>query len=245
MERAALTSPARYAVYLAPPPMSALWRFGCDVLGRDAVTGERRSGFAIDGIDAEAWRELTAEPRRYGFHATLKAPFRLAAGMSADELFQAVAALAGALAPFEAGPLGVSTLAAGTNRAFVALTPIAPSGELTRLENAVVRSLDHFRAPLTDGERLRRDPARLTPRQRDTFETWGYPFALDEFRPHFTLTNAIAEAETIAAALAQEFERRVASPLLRVDALALFAESGPDRAFTILRRFPLGASGAA
>jgi 2'-5' RNA ligase len=245
LERASVTAPARYAVYLAPPPTSALWRFGCDVLGRDAAAGERRSGFAIDGIDADAWRELTAEPRRYGFHATLKAPFRLNAGLSLDELFQAIAALAGALTPFDAGPLGVSTIAAGPNRAFVALTPIAPSGELARLENAVVRSLDRFRAPLTDSERLRRDPARLSPRQRDTFETWGYPYALDEFRPHFTLSNAVADAEAIAAALAQEFERRVGRPFLTVDALVLFAQNGADGDFAILRRFPLGASEAA
>ena len=245
MERAALTPPARYAVYLAPPPRSALWRFGCDVLGRDPVTGETISNFAIDGIDAEGWRELTTEPRRYGFHATLKAPFRMKEGVSVNELFQAVARLAGALAPFEVGPLGVSTIAAGPNREFVALTPIEPSHELARLENAVVRSLDRFRAPLTDGERLRRDPARLTPRQRDTFETWGYPFALDEFRPHFTLTNAVADAATIAAALAREFARRVARPLLTADALVLFAQDGADRDFTILRRFALGGSDAA
>ncbi len=239
-----MTAPTRYAVYLAPPPTSALWRFGCDVLGRDAVTGEQSSRFAIDGIDREGWRELTAEPRRYGFHATLKAPFRMKDGASLDELFRAVAALAGALAPFEAGPLGVSTIAAGAGRAFVALTPIAPSAELARLESAVVRSLDRFRAPLTQSERLRRDPQRLSPRQRDYFETWGYPFALDEFRPHFTLTNAVADAETIAAALAREFARRVARPLLTVDALVLFAQGGADGDFAILRRFPLGAAAA-
>ncbi len=245
MERAPLTPPARYAVYLAPPPTSALWRFGCDVLGRDAVTGEPRSGFAVEGIDAEGWRERTAEPRRYGFHATLKAPFRMKDGMSVDALFRAVAALAGAISPFEAGPLGVSTIAAGADRAFVALTPIAPSAELARLESAVVRSLDAFRAPLDDGERLRRDPARLSPRQRDAFETWGYPFALDEFRPHFTLTNALADAEAVAAALAVEFARRVARPLLRVDALVLFAQRGVDGDFAVLRRFPLGGREAA
>ncbi len=235
-----MTQPSRYAVYLAPPPTSALWRFGCDVLGRDAATGEPVWGFATAGIDAECWRALTAEPRRYGFHATLKAPFRLAAGLSGDELFNAVGALAEALAPFDAGPLGVSTISAASDRAFVALTPIAPSPQLARLEHAVVHSLDAFRAPLSAVERLRRDPERLTPRQRETLDAWGYPFALDEFRPHFTLTNALAEAETIAAALAREFERRLASPRLWVDALALCGESGPERAFVILRRFPLG-----
>jgi hypothetical protein len=73
------------------------------VLGRDALSGESLSGFAIPGTDAQGWRELTAEPRRYGFHATLKAPFRLAAGLSADELFQAVAALADTLQPSGGG----------------------------------------------------------------------------------------------------------------------------------------------
>jgi 2'-5' RNA ligase len=240
MERAPMTSPARYAVYLAPEPSSALWRFGCDVLGRDALTGERRSGFAIDGLDAEGWRERTAEPRRYGFHATLKAPFRLKDGASADALFDAVAALAGALQPFEAGPLGVSTIAAAKDRAFLALTPLAPSPDLARLESAVVRALDPFRAPLDEAERSRRDPQRLSPRQRETFETWGYPFALDEFRPHFTLTNALTDAEAFAAALAWHFARRVASPVLRVDALVVFAQQSAGGDFAVLRRFPFG-----
>lgn len=240
-----MNQPSRYAVYLAPAPTSALWRFGCDMLGRDAANGERSSPFAVDGIDAEAWRELTAEPRRYGFHATLKAPFRLAVGKSANELSQAVATLAGALTPFDAGPLGVSTIALGRNRAFVALTPMAPSAELARLEHTVVRSLDAFRAPLSATERERRNPERLSPRQREMLDAWGYPYALDEFRPHFTLTNAVEGAEPIAGMLAQEFKRRVDLPLLRVDALALYAESGPERAFTILRRFPLGGREAA
>ena len=75
-----MSAPIRWAVYLAPPPESALWRFGSDVIGRDAASGERNAGFALDGFDAAAWRALTSEPRRYGFHATLKAPFRLAEG---------------------------------------------------------------------------------------------------------------------------------------------------------------------
>jgi 2'-5' RNA ligase len=237
-----LTKPARYAVYLAPAPTSALWRFGCDVLGRDALTGDESASFAIDGIDAAEWRERTAEPRRYGFHATLKAPFRLKDGARLDELFQAVAALAGAHRPFEAGPLGVSTIAAGRERAFVALTPVAPSPELARLEGAAVRGLDAFRAPLDDGERERRKAQRLSPRQRETLENWGYPFALDEFRPHFTLTNALADAEAVAAALAREFARRVASPLLTVDALVLFAQERAGGDFAVMRRFPLGGS---
>lgn len=78
----------RYALYLAPPPDSDLWRFGCDVIGRDAKTGE--------------------------------------------------------------------------------------------------------------DDRERCGSGRLTPRQAYYLDAWGYPYVLDEFDPHFTLTNAIADADRVA-----------------------------------------------
>jgi 2'-5' RNA ligase len=232
-------TPLRYAVYLAPPPESALWRFGSAVVGRDAASGETRPGFAPAGFDAAAWRDMTAEPRRYGFHATIKAPFRLAEEASLSDLSTALAELAHAEKPFAAGRLAVSTLALGEGSAFVALTPPAPSPEIARLEQRVVRGLDPFRAPLNDAERARRDPSRLTARQRETFERWGYPYALAEFRLHFTLTNAVDDAERIAETLAREFVGRVADPELFVDALALFVQK-PNGEFVIDQRFPLG-----
>ena len=218
--------------------MSALWRFGCEASGRDAASGEDRLGFAPEGCDAAAWRALTTEPRRYGFHATLKAPFRLAEGTSRAALGAAIAALAREIAPFDAGPLAVSTLALGGGSAFVALTLSAPPPALARLEARAVAELDRFRAPLSDAERARRDPARLTARQRETFARWGYPYALADFRLHFTLTNAVAEAEAIVAMLKREFARRVADPTLVVDAIVLFAQK-PNGEFVVDERFPL------
>jgi 2'-5' RNA ligase len=234
-----MITPLRYAVYLAPPPESALWRFGSAVVGRDAASGEARSGFAPKGFDAVAWRELTTEPRRYGFHATIKAPFRLADDANRTELCDALAELARQCRPFAAGPLAVSTLALGEAGAFVALTPQAPQAEIARLEERVVRDLDVFRAPLNDAERARRDPTRLTARQRESFERWGYPYALADFHLHFTLSNAVEDAERIAATLAHEFAERVADPTLVVDALALFIQK-PNGEFVIDQRFSLG-----
>lgn len=76
-----MTQPApRYALYYTPAADSALWRFGSATLGYDAITG-RDIAFAVPpGCEALDWQELIAEPRRYGFHATLKAPFELANG---------------------------------------------------------------------------------------------------------------------------------------------------------------------
>jgi 2'-5' RNA ligase len=226
---------ARYAVYLAPAPDSALWRFGSRVLGRDAATGASVEGFAPEGYTPQAWAEATAEPRRYGFHATLKAPFRVAPGRTLGELETTIAAIAAAAPAFDLGPLEVTALSfAGGG--FVALTPPEVPPALRDLEARAVRDLDAFRAPPSEAETARRRPERLTPRQRELLRDYGYPYVLEEFRPHFTLSGAVADPGALAAALAKHYAP--AEPF-RVDALALFAQDdgGP---FRVLRRFPLG-----
>jgi 2'-5' RNA ligase len=240
-----VTASTRFAVYLAPPPSSDLGRFGSRVLGRDADSGESVEGFVPEGYDAETWRSLVAEPRRYGFHATLKAPFCLNPAWSFRDLEARVAHLARKIEPFDAGSLRVSRFPAGEGRAFVALRPEKPSGELARLEAKIVRKLDPLRAPLTAAEVRRRAPERLSPRQRYYLDAWGYPYVLDEFRLHFTLTGAVADSDAIMAKLAAEFERWVSSPTLRVDSLALFAQDGAEHDFRIVGRFPMGGSGSA
>ena len=235
-------TPFRYALYLTPSPDSDLWRFGRDVIGRDAATGLSCEGFAPEGYDLEAWRILTSEPRRYGFHATIKAPFSLRADLDFVDLTDRVAAFARSFKPFDAGGLHVGAMAAGDGRAFVALRPEGRSRALQSFEASAVRTLDALRAPLTDDERARRDVARLTPRQRYYLEAWGYPYVIDEFRPHFTLTNPVADPAPLIKSLQWEFSLRVASRTLRVDAVTLFGEVSPGGDFTILRRFPLGRS---
>jgi hypothetical protein len=239
---ASSTNPSRYALYVAPPPESELWRFGCDVIGRDALTGAFCVGFAPQGYPPDSWAGMTSEPRRYGFHATLKAPFRLRADLSAADLIGRIAELARKFAPFDAGELSVGAIAASEGRGFVALQPEGDLRALRAFEGSVVRALDPLRAPLTESERQRRRPERLTRRQAYYLDAWGYPYVLDEFRPHFTLTNAIPDADRVARALGWEFRLRVASPALRIDALTLFAEREPGGEFKILRRFPLGRS---
>ena len=69
----------RYAIYFAPRPRRALARFGAAWLGWDAEAGADRDGPELAGLPRPR-AEIVATPRRYGFHATLKAPFRLARG---------------------------------------------------------------------------------------------------------------------------------------------------------------------
>ena len=230
----------RYALHLAPPPDSDLWRFGCEVIGRDAKTGASCDGFSLEGYPPDSWRRMTSNPRRYGFHATLKAPFLLRLDLDVADVFDRVAELAGKSSPFDAGELGIGVVADGDGRAFVALKPQGALKELRSFEANVVRGLDWLRAPFVEDGRERRGSGRLTPRQAYYREAWGYPYVLDDFDPHFTLTNAIADADRVARLLNWEFGLRVASHGLRVDALTLFGQSEPGGEFRILRRFPLG-----
>jgi Protein of unknown function (DUF1045) len=239
-----MSAAARYALYLAPPPESALHRFGARVLGRDAHSGATVKCYAPAGYDPALWRAMTGEARRYGFHATLKAPFRLSEGFRVEDLEAAVAALAHRHARFSAGPLQVSTLSFGAGGGFLALTPAARAPALAALEADAVQQLDCFRAPMTEAERLRRRPDRLTARQREMLDRWGYPHVLDQFRLHFTLSNAIAEPDALVRALAADFADEVGDPSYRVDELTLFVEDAPGAAFRAARRFALRADGA-
>jgi Protein of unknown function (DUF1045) len=117
----------RYALYLAPPPESDLLRFGCDVIGRDALTGVPRFGFALESHLPGSWRSMTGDPRRYGFHATLKAPFGLRLDLDLADLTDCFAEFALKFAPFDAGELSVGGASTGDGRAFVALRPDAGS----------------------------------------------------------------------------------------------------------------------
>ena len=89
----------RYAVYFSPPLETPIQQFAGHWFGRDTLTGERRSPLCLKGFSAADLTAITALPARYGFHATLKAPFRLSAEASSADLPQALRKLAATLEP--------------------------------------------------------------------------------------------------------------------------------------------------
>jgi 2'-5' RNA ligase len=236
---------SRYAIYLAPQPDSALWRFGSTVLGYDAATGLQVPTIGVGGFSAEAWRTATMRPRTYGFHGTLKAPFRLRDGATAAMLIAAMAEVAEGQPAFDAGPLVVTAIghgmkaAANDDSGFVALTLQRPSPELAALENLVVERLDSLRAPLTASDMAARRPERLTERQRANLERWGYPFIGPDFAFHMTLSGALDHTADVADALADLYASQVGSAHLMVDALVLFEQPAPGAPFRIVARTPL------
>ena len=225
----------RYAVYYAPEASGALWRFGSSVLGYDAETGAEVA--VLDGwpFREPDWPELTRDPRTYGFHGTLKAPFHLRAELKEPDLLAAARTFAAERAPFDVPRLEVTTLGS-----FIALVPAASEPSLDNLAADCVRSFDRFRAPLSASDRARRLAARLSERQLRHLDIWGYPYVFDDFRFHMTLTGPLPPElrEPVRAALAARHAE--VPPGARVDGIAVFRQDTREGRFRILQRFPFG-----
>jgi hypothetical protein len=123
---------------------------------------------------------------------------------------------------------------------FIAIVPSQPSAELQALAADAVSRFDSFRAPLTASDRARRNPDVLPPRQRDYLERWGYPYVMEEFRFHMTLTGRLPaeRRETVLAILRQRFAALDMNSIA-VDRLALFKQSDSSSGFLIVRQYSL------
>ncbi len=218
----------RYAIYWAPES-GALARMTAAWLGWDPD-----SGMAVAQPDLGVpLADLTSDPRRYGFHGTIKAPFRLAEDVSRGELSAALVRVCA-----DAAPVVLTGLQLRQIERFLALTPEGDAATLTALAARVVQHLDPCRAALTDAEIARRRPDRLNPRQRELLATYGYPHVMEQFQFHLTLSNNLTEVE---AAMLRPHAERLFLPLLprpfRIDSLCLFGEARDG--FHLLERHAL------
>jgi putative phosphonate metabolism protein len=221
---------ARYALYYAPAPDTLFHALGSAWLGRDAWKDDAIGQPAIENIAG-----LTTEPRRYGFHATLKAPFTLAANKSRKELSVFAEEFSQRHAPVLLPRLRLAELAG-----FLALIPDAGTDRLQELAACCVMDFDGFRGPLHQDEIARRQRAGLSPRQCRLLLNWGYPYVLDQFRFHMTLSNKLASGDL--AQLAREaethFNALIGVPVL-LDAITICCESEPGAPFRAEERFAL------
>ncbi len=233
-----MTQPApRYALYYAPAAESALWRFGSATLGYDAVTGADVDLAVPPGCEGLDWSEITAKPRRYGFHATLKAPFELANGRNEGALRAFARNYVAGRPPVRLAGLSVNALGR-----FIALTPSEPSEELQRFAFDIVQAFEPFRAPLSQADLARRLQSPLTPAHRAYLEAYGYPYVGDAFRFHMTLTGSLPDAEVapVKAALAQAYVQALPAGPVPIDRVAIFKQQSRSSRFVLLDSIPLG-----
>lgn len=233
-----MTAAHRVAVYFAPPDDHPLWAAGSAWLGRDARAGQP--------VTPPRCAEVQA-PWRYGLHATLKPPLRLAHGVSEAQWLAAVQALAARHRRFELPPLQVATLTD-----FLALRPCEPLPDggalqalhaLQALADACVVELECHRAPLSPQEQQRYLAPHLSARQQQQVQRYGYAHVLEDWRFHITLTGSLAarpaaEADRLATEARRHFRDALAAPL-PCDALCVFAEPAPGAPFVLTHRFPL------
>ena len=228
----AMADYVRYAVYIAPEhgPLSG---FAAAWLGWDPATGFSVAHPNVAGLTTPL-AEITRSPRKYGFHGTIKPPFRLASGSTPERLMSDLADLTAELPPITLEGLELSRLGR-----FLALTVCGDQEPLANLASEVVRRLDHHRQPLTDEELTRRRSANLTPRQDELLQQWDYPYVMDQFKFHMTLTGRLpkAQIETTYEALQAKLAPLLPEPL-HINDLCLFGEAQDGR-FHLIHRYAL------
>lgn len=227
----------RYAIYYAPPAQSDLGQFGNGWLARDPATDDILPRPDVSGLSADEIMSATSSPARYGFHGTLKPPFALRDGQTRSELEAAVAGFCAQNAPIFCGPLMLKSIGR-----FLALVPTDPLTGLETLAASLVRALDGFRQPEDEPAMNKRRAVGLTNRQEEYLVAWGYPYVMEEFRFHLTLTNKLDgdQVSGFETALAQVVAPLCQAPF-EVRDICLFGDPGGGKPFRLLRRFELGA----
>ncbi|WP_338068773.1 DUF1045 domain-containing protein [Aliiroseovarius marinus] len=229
----------RYAIYYTAP-QGALADFGASWLGWDLVTGREVPHQTLPDLSQTEIAKITQTPRKYGFHGTIKPPFRLAEGCDAEGLLQAFQRAARQVAPVTLDGLKLAQIGR-----FLALVIDGDQAPLAALAGHMVAKLDPFRAPANDAELARRRAAGLTPAQDEMLVKWGYPYVFDEFKFHLTLSGKL---DPNRAAQVRDVLAPLVAPILPrpfvVGDLTLVGEDAEGR-FHEISRIALGASATA
>lgn len=231
-------SAPRYGIYFSPSPATSLHELGSRWLGRDAITGQALNPQLPAELPHGDWVRATESPRRYGFHATLKPPFRLAEGAFFEDLQTALHEFAAQREAFEAPKLTVGRLGH-----FLALTLAQPSGPFSRLAADSVSAFERFRSPATEQELEQRLRGSLSLREREHVIRWGYPYVFDTWKFHMSLTGSLAPEALppLEEHLCERFAGFGLQPLL-VDSVCIFYEPSPGAPFRVVDRAMLGSA---
>jgi hypothetical protein len=186
-----MTNYKRVAIYFLPKKNSSLENFGKNLLGRDInkkkkISLTRRQKYFINrGFTYfDELKDYCEQPAKYGFHATLKAPFRLKRNVKTKNFYDVISHIAAQHSRFK-----IKGLKIVYSKKFTFITSRKPNKLLINLESDLVKHLDTFRAELNKTEIKKRIPDSLTFKQNKYLKEWGYPFVFDQFKFHMTLMN--------------------------------------------------------
>ncbi|MDR5739939.1 MULTISPECIES: DUF1045 domain-containing protein [unclassified Caballeronia] len=216
---------ARVALYYSPPASSAWWREGCEWLGRDAESGRENPA------SSHAW---THSPRRYGWHATIVAPFHPAAGVAWADVLAAARAWASEVRGFDM-PVRVAQM-----NGFMALRAANDEDDArTRaIAASALQAFASLRAEPSVESIERRIHTGMSARQIALLREWGYPYVLDEYRFHMTLSDSLDDTNARASIESHWAQRIGQLGPLPVRGAALFIEREPGAPFMLWQRVP-------
>lgn len=229
---------SRYAIYFSPRPGVLLHALGSQWLGRDAITGKELDPDLPVSLTRDEWLRATDSPRRYGLHATLKPPFRLAEGMAFEDLQAALRDFAAGHRRFEIASLRIAQLGR-----FLALVLTEPSEIFSALAADSVGEFDRFRASAREEDLSRRLRDSLSAREREHVLRWGYPYVFDTWKFHISLTGPLPPEwlPPLETHLTARFADACEQPFV-VDSVCIFHEPYPGAPFHLVDRADLRSS---
>jgi phosphonate metabolism protein PhnN/1,5-bisphosphokinase (PRPP-forming) len=232
----------RYALYFTPSADSPWSAAGTHWLGRDAATDQLCPQPEILGLNTEQFLSMTTDARRYGFHATLKAPFRLADGFSEAHLLKMAEAFCAMQKPITLRETYIDL-----HGDFLALQIADVDDEINLLADQCTSYFDLLRAAPTETELARRRCGGLTPRQEELLQRWGYPHTEELFRFHMTLSGSLKDAgrDVVAAvrdAAIRHFADAKKQEALTINGLTILREDSPGAPFVEWQRFDFDAT---
>lgn len=222
---------ARYAIFATMPEGQAL-EFCTSLLGWDSRSVRAVPHPRLDGLPMPI-EELTHTPRKYGLHATIKPPFRLAVGTSLEDLAKSIRQLCEDRTRVQFDGLSVTKLGG-----FLALTPQGDTAGVNALAADTVATLDAFRAPMSQAELDKRKRPNMPPQLLNNLERWGYPHVMEAFKFHMTLTGKMPRKQ---AEQALSVLRPIIDPMLpkpfSITSMSLMGENQTGM-FHEIQRFP-------
>lgn len=223
-------SNSRFAIYYLQPPGHQLHTLASHWLGYDIHQGK-----IIDQAESlpeylRLHQNQAGSAALYGFHGTLKAPFRLSERYDVSQLVQGLDQFAAENKAFHCSALRLTSLGH-----FLALAPEKACSAMNRLADDCVKRFDPFRAPMSEQEYQKRKPHLLDQRQRDLLEQWGYPYVLEEYRFHMTLSTQLEQKKLDELQIAlQEYLAPALENDIHVDRLYLCCQPAQDENFVVI-----------
>ena len=176
---------SRYAIYYVPPQSAQFTQFAASWFGWDVYKSINVKYPVLSDLNYDI-KEITSTPSKYGLHATLKAPFFLVPDKTIDELRSSLSILSSSIKKFEISSICLKKIAG-----YIAIVPTSQNERINYLAKKCLEDLDCFRKAEPLEIINKRRSVGLSERQEAHLLKWGYPYVLDNFDFHLTLTEQL------------------------------------------------------